>query len=198
MSELKLNLGTEIFASMKPWLFYSVYIEATKDIFITGDHCIIEHCCISNIIYRFAFDFIYFTLLVIAILLSSTYILIGLFILGDMHCYYNSFFDEFYPPARIAKYIMGGWLFCTSVIFFLFDIYHITDERTEKDKQIYQMAAMQDNKLLPDGSLASSTYPHSEGFYTPTDMPLRHSVFALFVIVCVIFTVALVTTIGLS
>ena len=92
---------------------------------------------------------------------------------------------------------MGGWIFCASSVFFLFDIYHVTDERTEKDKQIYQMAAMQDHKLLPDGSLASA-YPHSEGFYTPTDMPLRHSVFALFVIVCVISTVALVTTIGLS
>ena len=115
-----------------------------------------------------------------------------------MHCYYNSFFAEFYPPARIARYIMGAWVFSASAVFFLFDIYHVTDERTEKDKQIYQMAAMQDHKLLPDGSLASSAYPRSEGFYTPTDMPLRNSVFALFVIVCVLFTVSLVTTIGIS
>eukprot|EP00800_Vazella_pourtalesii_P021474 TRINITY_DN8005_c0_g2_i2.p1 TRINITY_DN8005_c0_g2~~TRINITY_DN8005_c0_g2_i2.p1 ORF type:complete len:253 (-),score=34.05 TRINITY_DN8005_c0_g2_i2:35-793(-) len=147
---------------------------------------------------RFIFDFIYTTVLLSSLIISSGYVMLGLFITEDMDCYYNPIFDQFYPPVRLARYLLGGWMVSTASIIFLFDIYHVTDERTEKDKQIYQMAAMQDHKLLPDGSVASSTYPRSDGFYTPTDMPLRHSVFILFVTVCVVFTLSVVITIGLS
>ncbi|KAI6647258.1 Ferric-chelate reductase 1-like [Oopsacas minuta] len=147
---------------------------------------------------RFIFDLIYFYLLLFTIIVSNGYIMLGLFITESMNCYYNTIFDDFYPPSRISRYLMGAWIFCTATIFFLFDIYHVTDERIEKDKQIYQMAAMQDNKLLPDGSLASSAYPRSEGFYTPTDMPLRDSVFTVFVVICVIFSVSVVILVGLS
>lgn len=147
---------------------------------------------------RFIFDVAYSICLYSTLLISTAYILIGLFITAELNCYSNPFFQTFYPPGRISRYIMGGWIFCAASIYFLFDIYHVTDERVEKDKQIYQMAAMQDHKLLPDGSLASTPYPQSDGFYTPTDMPLRKSVFAVFVTVCFIFSLSLIISVGLS